>query len=116
MIIGATFDADPDAARLSAVLTRDEVLPGSRVGSADRTRSGRPGDMLREVNGVRLNVLDEGEGHPVVFLHGLGGCWRDWEPQLDSLSDRFRCIVIEHRGHGRSELTRGDYSHPAVRR
>ncbi|MGZ4729853.1 MAG: alpha/beta fold hydrolase [Acidimicrobiales bacterium] len=66
--------------------------------------------MLREVNGVRLNVLDEGEGHPIVFLHGLGGCWRDWEPQLDSLSDRFRCVVIEHRGHGRSELTRGDYS------
>ena len=66
--------------------------------------------MLREVNGVRLNVMDEGEGHPIVFLHGLGGCWRDWEPQLDSLSDRFRCVVIEHRGHGRSELTRGAYS------
>ena len=66
--------------------------------------------MLRDVNGVRLNVLDEGEGHPVVLLHGLGGCWRDWEPQLDSLSGRFRCIVVEHRGHGRSEPTRGDYS------
>jgi len=66
--------------------------------------------MLRDVNGVRLNVLDEGEGHAVVFLHGLGGCWRDWEPQLDSLSDRYRCVVIEHRGHGRSELTRGEYS------
>jgi pimeloyl-ACP methyl ester carboxylesterase len=52
--------------------------------------------MLRDVNGVRLNVLDEGEGHAVVFLHGLGGCWRDWEPQLDSLSDRYRCVVIEH--------------------
>ena len=66
--------------------------------------------MLREVNGVRLNVLDEGEGHPILFLHGLGGCWRDWEPQLDSLSDRYRCVVVEHRGHGRSEVTRGDYS------
>jgi len=66
--------------------------------------------MLRDVDGVRLNVLDEGEGHAVLFLHGLGGCWRDWEPQLDSLSDRFRCIVVEHRGHGRSEVTRGDYS------
>ena len=31
-------------------------------------------------------MLDEGEGHPVLFLHGMGGCWRDWEPQLDHLS------------------------------
>jgi 3-oxoadipate enol-lactonase len=66
--------------------------------------------MLREVNGVRLNVLDEGDGHPLVFLHGMGGSWRDWEPQLDHLRDRYRCIVIEHRGHGRSEATRGAYS------
>jgi pimeloyl-ACP methyl ester carboxylesterase len=66
--------------------------------------------MLREVNGVRLNVLDEGDGHPLLFLHGMGGCWRDWEPQLDHLRDRYRCIVIEHRGHGRSERTTGAYS------
>jgi pimeloyl-ACP methyl ester carboxylesterase len=66
--------------------------------------------VLRSVNGVRINVLDEGDGHPIVFLHGLGGCWRDWEPQLESLSDRFRCVVIEHRGHGRSDATAGAYS------
>jgi 3-oxoadipate enol-lactonase len=66
--------------------------------------------MRRSVNGVRLNVLDEGEGPPILFLHGLGGSWRDWEPQLDGLRDRYRCIVVEHRGHGRSEATTGDYS------
>jgi pimeloyl-ACP methyl ester carboxylesterase len=66
--------------------------------------------MLHSVNGVRLNVLDEGEGHPILFLHGMGGCWRDWEPQLDSLSASYRCIAIEHRGHGRSERPLGHYS------
>lgn len=66
--------------------------------------------MLHSVNGVRINVMDEGEGHPILFLHGLGGCWRDWEPQLDALSDRYRCVVVEHRGHGRSEATSGRYS------
>lgn len=66
--------------------------------------------MLHEVDGVRINVLDEGSGPAIVFLHGLGGCWRDWEPQLDSLSDRYRCVVIEHRGHGRSQRVRGPYS------
>jgi 3-oxoadipate enol-lactonase len=66
--------------------------------------------MLRDVGGVRINVLDEGTGPAVLFLHGLGGCWRDWEPQLDSLRDRYRCVVVEHRGHGRSEKVPGPYS------
>ncbi len=66
--------------------------------------------MLREIDGVRINVLDEGTGPAVLFLHGLGGCWRDWEPQLDRLSDRFRCVVVEHRGHGRSQRVPGPYS------
>lgn len=63
--------------------------------------------MLHEVNGARVNVLDEGEGHPLVLLHGLGGCWRDWEPQLDDLRVRHRVIVVEHRGHGRSDRITG---------
>jgi pimeloyl-ACP methyl ester carboxylesterase len=66
--------------------------------------------MLVDVEGVRLNVLNEGSGHPVLFLHGLGGCWRDWEPQLDSFSEEFRVIVPEHRGHGRSDRPLGHYS------
>ncbi len=59
--------------------------------------------MLCRVNGVRLNVIDEGHGPPVVFVHGLGGTWRDWEPELDQLTDRYRVVVPEHRGHGRSD-------------
>jgi 3-oxoadipate enol-lactonase len=66
--------------------------------------------MLRDVNGIKLNVVEEGDGHPLLFLHGLGGSWRDWEPQLDTLSDRYRCIAIDHRGHGRSERTGGSFS------
>ena len=68
--------------------------------------------MRHDIDGVRLNVLDEGSGEVVVFLHGLGGCWRDWAPQLDGLRDRYRCVVVEHRGHGRSEATTGTYSTP----
>jgi pimeloyl-ACP methyl ester carboxylesterase len=66
--------------------------------------------LIDDVNGTRLNVIDEGEGHALVLLHGLGGSWREWQPQLDALSDRYRCIVIEHRGHGRSERTTGRYT------
>jgi len=66
--------------------------------------------LVGEVNGIRLNVIEEGEGPPLLLLHGMGGTWREWAPQLDGLSDQFRCIAIEHRGHGRSERTSGRYS------
>lgn len=66
--------------------------------------------MLRDVRGIKLNVVEEGSGCPLVFLHGLGGSWRDWEPQLDTLADQYRCIAVDHRGHGRSERSGGAYS------
>jgi 3-oxoadipate enol-lactonase len=66
--------------------------------------------MLRDIEGVRLNVLDEGTGQAIVFLHGLGGCWRDWEPQVESWRTDHRVLVIEHRGHGRSDRMPGPYS------
>ena len=66
--------------------------------------------MLRDIEGVRLNVLDEGSGQAVVFLHGLGGCWHDWEPQIETWRTDHRVIVIEHRGHGRSDRAPGPYS------
>jgi 3-oxoadipate enol-lactonase len=66
--------------------------------------------LIDEVNGTRLNVIEEGEGPALLLLHGLGGSWREWAPQLDALSDTYRCIAIEHRGHGRSERTSGRYS------
>jgi pimeloyl-ACP methyl ester carboxylesterase len=66
--------------------------------------------LIDDVNGTRLNVIEEGDGHPLVLLHGLGGSWRELQPQLDGLSDRFRCVAVEHRGHGRSERTRGRYT------
>lgn len=66
--------------------------------------------LIDDVNGTRLNVIEEGAGEVVLFLHGLGGSWREWQPQIDGLSDRYRCIAVEHRGHGRSERTSGRYT------
>jgi pimeloyl-ACP methyl ester carboxylesterase len=58
--------------------------------------------MRHRVGDVHVNVIDEGEGEAVLLLHGLGGSWRDWTPQVDNLRDRYRVVAVEHRGHGRS--------------
>ena len=45
---------------------------------------------------------EQGRGAPVVFLHGLGGSRTSSEPQLEGLSDRFRCIAWDMPGYGAS--------------
>ncbi|STO56933.1 2-succinyl-6-hydroxy-2,4-cyclohexadiene-1-carboxylate synthase [Grimontia hollisae] len=42
-------------------------------------------------------------GKPVlVFLHGLLGDCRDWQPVMDLLTDDFLCLAIDLPGHGGS--------------
>lgn len=37
---------------------------------------------------------------PIVFVHGAMMGRSVWRPQIDALSDRFRCISIDQPGHG----------------
>ena len=39
----------------------------------------------------------------VVFLHGLGGSRIAWEPQLEALADRWRCVAWDMPGYGASK-------------
>jgi 3-oxoadipate enol-lactonase len=63
--------------------------------------------MNIDVNGTRLHVSDQGTGHAVILLHGLGCDGTDWAPQVEAFSERYRCITVDHRGHGRSDRTVG---------
>jgi pimeloyl-ACP methyl ester carboxylesterase len=47
-------------------------------------------------------VRSEGEGDPLLFLHGAGGLY-GWPPFLESLARSFRVIAPDHPGFGRSE-------------
>ena len=62
------------------------------------------------VNGAHLYVEEYGTGTPLVFLPGLTGGVRFFEPQLTELSDRYRTIALDYRGHGRSEFTEIGYT------
>ena len=39
-------------------------------------------------------------GPPIVFVHGALMGRAVWRPQIDALSDRFRCISVDLPGHG----------------
>jgi 3-oxoadipate enol-lactonase len=55
------------------------------------------------INGINLAYTDRGEGLPVVFLHAFPFNRRMWEPQVQALSDRYRIIAVDLRGHGESD-------------
>jgi 3-oxoadipate enol-lactonase len=63
---------------------------------------------------VRLHHLDEGpRDAPVIVLSGsLGSTLQMWRPQVAELTERFRVIRVDHRGHGGSPVPEGPYTIP----
>ena len=55
-------------------------------------------------NGETLAYVSLGDaaGPPVVLIHGYTDSARDWVPLIPYLSPRFRLILVDIRGHGRS--------------
>ncbi len=59
-------------------------------------------------NGIRMAVYEQGEGHPVVLLHGFPELAFSWRHQLPSLAAAgFRAIAPDQRGYGRTDVPEG---------
>jgi proline iminopeptidase len=57
-----------------------------------------------DVGDTRLWVLEMGQGHPLVLLHGGPGLdHTQFRPWLDPLAERFRLIYVDQRSQGRSD-------------
>ncbi|MFM9126855.1 MAG: alpha/beta fold hydrolase [Solirubrobacterales bacterium] len=57
-----------------------------------------------EVDGIPVNYVDIGEGVPVVFIHGLGGCWQNWLENLPRFAEGHRAIALDLPGFGRTPM------------
>jgi pimeloyl-ACP methyl ester carboxylesterase len=58
---------------------------------------------VKTSDGVRLNVLEAGRGTPLVLVPGWSQTAAQFRRQLEGLSDRYRVIAIDMRGHGDSD-------------
>lgn len=64
-----------------------------------------------ELDGHRLNYIDEGTGPVVLFVHGTPEWSFGFRDQIKALSSSFRCIAIDHLGFGLSEKPKvADYT------
>ncbi len=62
------------------------------------------------LHGRQVAYAVGGEGPTLLFIHGIGGDWRTWEPVLDGLARRHHVVAVDLPGHGRSAKGAGDYS------
>lgn len=73
--------------------------------------------LVTTVNGGRVRYRDQGEGVPVVMVHGIGRSLEDWNEQHELLAGQdFRLISVDLAGYGDSQRLDGPYSLPALAR
>jgi len=57
-----------------------------------------------------LFYADQGQGRPIVLLHGWGADHSSWRPIIDVLADNHRVIAVDLPGHGRSPAPVASYT------
>jgi pyruvate dehydrogenase E2 component (dihydrolipoamide acetyltransferase) len=91
-------------------ITSEDVEHAAAEAGADPTPRE---ERISLTDGRELNVLlaGEGDGAPLIFLHGLGGSQSTWQVVLGDLVDRHRVAAIDLPGHGASDCSAdADYS------
>ncbi|MGI9611684.1 MAG: alpha/beta fold hydrolase [Acidimicrobiales bacterium] len=64
--------------------------------------------IVPSTDGVDVVVHDfGGDGPLLVLCHATGFCARVWEPFVEALGGRYRCIAPDFRAHGATELPPG---------
>jgi aminoacrylate hydrolase len=56
----------------------------------------------------------KGEGEPVLLVSGLGGVAGWWAPQVETFAGKYKLVLHDHRGTGRSIKNRMRYTVPLL--
>jgi pimeloyl-ACP methyl ester carboxylesterase len=78
------------------------------------TSSSSASDRSIDVNGVELYYEEQGEGAPLILIHGGLVSSAMWQAVLPHLVDAFRVIMPDSRGHGRSTNPVGELSYRLI--
>ncbi|HSO75348.1 MAG TPA: alpha/beta hydrolase [Blastocatellia bacterium] len=60
-------------------------------------------DKYATVFGAKIHYLEAGSGPVVILLHGLGGDATNWAPTIGPLAQKYRVIVPDQIGFGKSD-------------
>ncbi len=63
-----------------------------------------------KVDDIELYYEVHGEGEPIIFSHGWVEDCSIWKSQTEFFAKKYKVIVYDQRGHGKSDKPKGDYS------
>jgi len=64
---------------------------------------------VKTADGVTLSYIEAGNGAPLVVIPGWSQTAEQFKGQIEGLSDRYRIIALDMRGHGQSEKPENGY-------
>ena len=67
-----------------------------------------PAGMHIEANGLRIYYEVHGEGEPLLLVHGGTATSQSWASHLPALTEHFRVLTPDSRGHGRTDNPKGE--------
>jgi pimeloyl-ACP methyl ester carboxylesterase len=93
-------------------------FPGDDYGNPDPNPEWMRIDWRQHLNrielpGAEVNYVDYGEGEPILFVHGLAGCWRNWLENIPYFASNHRVLALDLPGFGHSPVPSWDISMPA---
>ena len=72
-------------------------------------------DKYAVVNGMQFHYVDwSGAGRPIVLLHGLASNSRIWDMVAPILSQKYRVVALDQRGHGDTDKPDHGYEFASV--
>jgi pimeloyl-ACP methyl ester carboxylesterase len=93
---------------MEATTIDPRIVAGSDYGASDRewTRIDWREHLARvELPGASVNYVELGEGEPLLFIHGISGCWQNWLENLPHFAAAGRrCVALDLPGFGASPM------------
>ena len=62
-----------------------------------------------QTNGINLHYAEQGDGPPLLLIMGITASGGVWQKHADFWQQRFRCVMPDNRGVGRSDKPAGPY-------
>ena len=84
---------------------QDRILSTAQAAStaAPKTQDAAIADKYTTVFGAKIHYLEAGSGPVVILLHGLGGSSANWAPTIAPLAMKYRVLVPDQIGFGKSD-------------
>jgi len=67
-------------------------------------------EKFAETNGIKLCYEIQGEGFPIILLHGIGAKKETWIAQIPALTKKYKVIAVDLRGTGKSDRPNMPYT------